>query len=321
MKTVFLLMTILGVAATLTSPRPVPENLTVWRADSLQVSATPRTVPLQENKIAFVSNEQLYIMNTDGSDAVGLTENGVPIHGTHPTWSPDGKQIAFERDTDDFLKAEIWVCNVDGSDAHPLSQSGRAPAWSSDGIYIAFSSRREGFPNVYIVHQDGSNLVRLTGTQGGFAPAWSPDSQRIIFSAVYNGHIEAFIMNRDGSSVRRITTNASAATDYDGQFSWSPDGRKIAFKSARTGRPQIYVMDADGSNIVRLTNTLSGNFYPAWSPDGRSIAFSSGRGGPSTTPGTDGIPVSDLYVMNADGTNPIRLTTSALGNFAPAWKP
>jgi Tol biopolymer transport system component len=311
MRTVFLLIIILNIVAFLPS----------IGAKSFQTRArsTESAIPLREAKIAFVSNEQLYIMNADGSNAIGLTDKGTPIFGGYPTWSPDGNQLAFEQLTE--VKAEIWVVNVDGSNAHSIHQSGRFPAWSPDGQRIAFSSGREGLTNLYVTNPDGSNLVRLTGSQGGFAPVWSPDGQRILFSVSDNGHIETYILNRDGSDITKITNNASAATDYDSQFSWSPDGKKIAFKSARTGRPQIYVMDVDGSNVVPLTNTFNGNWEPAWSPDGKYIAFSSDRGGPSNKPGTDGIAASDIYVMNADGTNPIRVTTSALGNFAPVWKP
>ena len=84
------------------------------------------------------------------------------------------------------------------------------------------------------------------------------------------------------------------------QASYSPDGTKIAFISTKGGgTPQIYVANADGSNVKQLTEGSS-NANPAWSPDGRKIIFSSNRGKKNEGE-------YDLFVMNADGSNPQRL--------------
>lgn len=79
---------------------------------------------------------------------------------------------------------------------------------------------------------------------------------------------------------------------------------KIAF--SRNGR--IHVMEADGSNVTMLTTVQARDFTPVWSPDGAKIVFQSDR---------DGHP--ELYVMNANGTNPVRLTVG--GGYNPCWSP
>jgi TolB protein len=259
-------------------------------------------------------------MNTDGTGILGLTDRRMPVDDGHPTWSPDGKQIAFEQVTDDGLNSEIWIVNADGTNAHSLHQSGRYPTWSPNGKYIAFSSNRTGRANIYLVNPDGSDLVRLTGTGGVFLPAWSPDSKQIVYSAQFNDHVEAYIMGADGTNATRITNNASRATDYDGNFSWSPDGRQFVFQSARSGHQQLYVMNTDGSNMIQLTDTTSNDRDPVWSPDGKYIAFDSDRAGPSPSSASM-IPISDVYVMNADGTDTMRLTTNAMDNGSPVWQP
>jgi Tol biopolymer transport system component len=80
---------------------------------------------------------------------------------------------------------------------------------------------------------------------------------------------------------------------------------------------QIYVMNADGSNLIRLTTSEGDDNDPAWSPDGARIAFSSTRDGGG--PAMMGIP-AEIYVMNADGSDPTRLTSDS-GNYDPAWSP
>ena len=92
--------------------------------------------------------------------------------------------------------------------------------------------------------------------------------------------------------------------------SWSPDGARLAFVSDRHDpayHSDVFVVDVNGSNVNRLTSLGSYSGGPVWSPDGRQIMFSSGTG---------------LYVMNADGSAPVRVTTPPLNSWdsAPAWR-
>jgi Tol biopolymer transport system component len=97
----------------------------------------------------------------------------------------------------------------------------------------------------------------------------------------------------------------------------------IAFSSTRDTLSQevvlaqISVMNPDGSNRIRLTTSEGDDNDPAWSPDGTKIAFSSTRDGGG--PAMMGVP-AEIYVMNADGSNPTRLTIDG-GNDEPAWSP
>jgi TolB protein len=129
-----------------------------------------------------------------------------------------------------------------------------------------------------------------------------------------NGFAEIYTMNADGSSLSRLTNNS--ADDIDPV--WSPDTSKIAFESRRDGNSEVYVMNADGTGQVNLTNRPGSGFAgfdaePAWSPDGTKIAFRTYR---------DGSPAqAEIYVMNADGTNPTRLTNNAAVDGMPDWSP
>ena len=95
---------------------------------------------------------------------------------------------------------------------------------------------------------------------------------------------------------------------------------QIAFASARSGTPQIYLMNTDGSGLLPLTSMEEGACQPAWSPDSAQLVFTSPCRARGDFSG-ESYPDSSLYIMNADGTGLIQLTTGPESNFDPAWSP
>ena len=300
---------------------------TVLGASGLHAGA----VLTAQGKIAFLSDRAgesaIYVMDVDGSNVTRLT---APVAGgiEEPALSPDGHKIAFSSAREISEGMQIYVMNTDGSNVtrlHGQPGSGGAPSFSPDGRRIAFSSNLGGFPHIDqqidVMNADGSNATRLTGLPGICDnPKFSPDGRKIVFDVTaFDNDLDRqiYVIDSDGSNVRRLT-NLPAANSAP---SFSPDGRKIAFASlsATGGGSGIYVMNADGSHVTHLTSVRNvppfgygGESSPAYSPDGRRIAFS------SHTP--EGFR-RQIYLVDADGSNLVRLTKPPGQSWYPAFIP
>jgi TolB protein len=97
----------------------------------------------------------------------------------------------------------------------------------------------------------------------------------------------------------------------------APAAAKIAFTTDRDGNFEIYLMNPDGSGQVNLTNNPAFDARPAWSPDGTRIAFESDRDVAGPFPPAN----VEIYVMNADGSNVVRLTNNTFQDYDPVWSP
>lgn len=177
---------------------------------------------------------------------------------------------------------------------------------------IVFVSRRDTDNELYAINVDGSGLKRLTNHLGvDFYPAWSPDGSQLAYVYQQGENYDIYVMDADGSNVVRLTEHDA----HDYAPAWSPDGSRLAFTTSRNGAWEIYVMDNDGTNLVRLTRSTTEDWNPSWSPDGARIAYFTNQDDTDEDEEVNW----EIYVMNADGSNPTRLTDHPAADNNPSW--
>jgi Tol biopolymer transport system component/dienelactone hydrolase len=268
--------------------------------------------------IAFYSerdgNPEIYTIHADGSAETRLTVN--PVVDLAPDISPNGSQIVFVSDRDG--NEEVYRMSYDGSDVVRLTHTPAQesyPYWSPDGTKIVFCSKRDDGQTyeVYLMNSDGTDQTRIT--HNSVSEEWaylSPDMQKIVYAVGPFPQYNLYVMSVDGRDHRQLFR-----CDRMAAFpKWSRDGGTIAFNYALLSSGNILgdvgLINNDGEDF-RLITTTGGNSVsenPYWSPDGSRIVFQSNRTGNF-----------QIYVMNADGSEQVRLTHHHGNDYWPSWGP
>lgn len=245
---------------------------------------------------------------------------GVIINDPDATSTGNNGMIAFTRifgGNDD-----IFIMNADGTGQKNMTSTfgyfESYPTWSPDGTEIAYAAHRvacstpeDPCQSIVAVKADGTGLRTITNSTSGIADlAWSPNGTKIAFT----GSDGINVVNANGGVAELLVAGGASP-------SWSPDSMKIAFtKRMADGNNEIFVANVDGTNQIQLTNNpdVTDNYFaPDWSPDGKKIAFARAMPGELDTDW-------QIYVMNADGTNHVRLTNkeeNVMGSTDPNWSP
>jgi len=251
------------------------------------------------------------------------TEEGADFD---PCISPDGKWLVFAS-TRHNVSPDLYYKRVDGVAVTQLTSDPGAdiqPAFSPDGKRVAFASDRSGNWDIYVVELDGSQPVQITDSPGDeIHPSWSPDATRLVYCCLpLQGQWELWVAD---------ATNGGGNNRFIGYGlfpEWSPVNDTIVYQRARERGSRwfsIWTMEFVGGEPRYPTEVAAAGeaalITPSWSRDGTRIAYASVT--PSATPETIGASpqAADIWIVDADGRNRIRLTDGFTANFGPAWSP
>lgn len=259
-------------------------------------STAQATFPGVNGKIAWMSDRDdpegvdIWIANADGSNPINLSAD-VPGVDRSPSFSPDGSQIAFERNS------KVMVMNADGSGAREIPigtiqfMNYNGPAFGADGKTVVFEGREGTNDNIYSVNIDGPpNVQNLTPSvpQQDTSPAVSPDGNRIAFVSYRPGSLgggDIYVANANGSSPQ----NLSQRTAVDSTADFSPDSSNVLWASVNAGAFDLFEAPAAGGAPTPFAPTPGVvEYQPAYSPDGTQRLYTTTRFG-----GDDDIVVAD----------------------------
>src|SRR6266700_3980241 len=150
------------------------------------------------------------------------------------------------------------------------------------------------------------------------APALSPDGRDIAYFSEKNSFfVDLYLADAETGRVKRRLVKSTLNSNYESlRFinsagSFSPDGRYFAIAAKRKDRDDLVILDVKKDEEVRrIPLPLNGLTTPAWSPDSKELVFTGYDGG-----------ISDLFVVNADGSGLHRLTNDKYADLQPSWAP
>lgn len=241
-----------------------PDDGVIEQRIGLPMSASRVRLSPFGDRLALISDGQLWVMNLDGDGA-----RVVAMNASNMTWSPDGLRLAYVR----LPGPELRLVGADG--AGDVVVPGAAPggwlglAWSPDGVRIAFEGMRRGASGdartIYLVNVDGTELwdfdLSLSGPEirSSGEPTWSPDGRQLGFSRyVIHDAITVekalWVATLATGQARRITSPGGSS---DVRPTWSPRGSQIAFLRFNGDRSDVFVVRPDGKGLRQLTSTPS----------------------------------------------------------------
>ena len=296
-------------------------------------------------KIVYVSDGNIYVMNDNGGSKRRITDT--PWRDRSPRWSPDGKQIAFQRSlSEDTEKYELFLMNADGTTPQQLTDSGGSsgfPTWSPDGTHLAYQLRHGRSTEIYVMDLERRTIKQLTGIEkphSPTAPDWSPDGKEIIYEKLisnFAGVLKVIFgvaggialkniwgMSADGTNQRplvpELTIEVGAVFRHTPR--WSPDGQRILYHESRRALEDVathfvILHRRNGKTTeIDIKAKIGGEWIVSgkcWMDNGRAILFSAGR------PGMPEKEHHDIYRYEIATGQLTRLTHHSRQEIEPDW--
>jgi len=230
----------------------------------------------------------------------------------HASWSPDAKQVVYERILEPAA-TEHLVPTASRDPEFELLLSEPFPSFSPDGKQLLYSQYggkgvSTSDTSVQIMNADGSGKKPLFHREGlsAFNSVWAPTGDMIAFCvgryfrAPGLPSSQIALIKADGSGYREIAEEGV----NNGFPSWSPDGKRLVYKRGK----QLVIQSIADGKITPLTDGSHWDNFPQWSPKGDVIMFTTDRDGDF-----------ELYTIHPDGSATHRITNVAGNDAHSIW--
>ena len=171
-------------------------------------------------------------------DANGMNRERLEDFAKDPSWSPDGREIAFSSLRDGEWGSDIYVIGADGQGLRRVTHElwdGHSPAFSPDGKRIAYVAIEDSYPHIFVVGVDGGDRKRLTHEpENHDQPAWSVSGRRIAY-VVWDNMLDndapsaIHLMTSDGEYLERLSV-------VNGSYDSQPDMRSVGLVVSPTSK-------------------------------------------------------------------------------------
>ncbi|MFZ0545745.1 MAG: S9 family peptidase, partial [Candidatus Promineifilaceae bacterium] len=266
-------------------------------------------------QIAFIWDREgqsdVYLMPSSGGWPSRISlERAAVTYWTdeRPTWSPDGRWLAFTMDD------HIHVASVASGLVEKISDfavEASDPIWMPDSNRLVISIVRDEKVQIVMTDRDGSwphGIVDAPGDVWNVKP--SPDGRFLLFThrpLDDLNRLDIWLVEVETGQIRELT-NTPQRRNWGAI--WSPDGSLIAFISEVSGFNEVWLVQPDGSNLRQLSQLGMDAADLEWSPDGTRIACTVNRQG-----------AVDLALMSVDS-GEVRYLKTGKGYYAwPQWSP
>ena len=234
--------------------------------------ASTKLLYVNEIKSADIeSRYRLMLADSDGANEQTLLSSSEPI--ISPSWSPDGKKVAYV--SFETGLAKVYIQNIaSGKRESVLSKNTQisSPSWSPDGKYLSLTIYQDGNAEIYILRLRDKTLTRMTNQ---FAidteSSWSPKGNKILFTSGRSGSPQIYELDlrRLNSKAKRISFEGS----YNAKASYLPNEEGIIFVHRSTDGLFHIALKYKKENFIRILTEAKMDESPSVAPNGNMVIY------------------------------------------------